>query len=118
MKTNTLDVNYLPDRYRPSVDELPGDVQLVAEAIEESFPGMGVPVVMVLTQRFGGSPLYIRKLNGSLIEWRNDQIRTMYDHGGITGRELAWYWQLSLSSIEKILAQPGKANRKDKGEPI
>jgi Mor family transcriptional regulator len=72
---------------------------------------MGVPVVMVLAQRFGGGPLYIRNLKGTFLEWRNDQIRAMYDQGNITGRELAWYWRLSQSSIEKILAEPGNSQR-------
>nr|WP_320010590.1 Mor transcription activator family protein [uncultured Desulfobulbus sp.] len=107
MGPNTLDVTSIPERYRPSVDNLPGDVQLLAEAVESSFPGMGVPIAMVLSKRFGGSPLYIRKQNGALLKWRNDQIRAMYDGGGITGRQLAWYWQLSQSMIEKILADHG-----------
>ncbi len=100
-------VDQLPEQYRPSMAELPGDMQLIAAAVEEAFPGMGVPVVMVLAHQFGGGPLYIRNLKGSFLEWRNDQIRAMYDQGGISGRELAWYWRLSQSSIEKILAQDG-----------
>lgn len=95
----------LPEQYRPSIDQLPGDMQLIAAAVEEAFPGMGVPVAMLLAVRFGGGQLYIRNLKGSFLEWRNDQIRAMYDQGGITGRELAWYWRLSQSSIEKILAE-------------
>lgn len=106
---SNMNIHQLPEQYRPSVDELPGDMQLIAEVVEESFPGIGIPVVMVLARRFGGSPLYIRKLNGPLLRWRNEQIRAMYDNGGVSGRELAWYWQLSQSSIEKILAQPGGA---------
>lgn len=96
----------LPEEYRPSIDDLPGDMQLIAAALEEAFPGMGIPVVMELAQRFGGSPLYIHKLKKTFTEWRNDRIRAMYDRGGVSGRELAWYWRLSQSSIEKILAQP------------
>ncbi|MDD2467368.1 MAG: Mor transcription activator family protein [Desulfobulbus sp.] len=111
MTISKLDVRILPGEYRPDVGDLPGDIQLVAEAVEQSFQGMGVPVAMVLAKRFGGSPLYIRKLNGTLLKWRNDQIRAMYDLGGITGRQLAWYWQLSQSSIEKILAQPGQVGK-------
>jgi Mor family transcriptional regulator len=99
-----FDVNQLPEQYRPSVDELPGDNRLIAEAIEESIPGMGVPIVLLLARSFGGSPIYIRKLNGSFLQWRNEQIRAMYDQGGISARKLSWYWQLSQSSIEKILA--------------
>ncbi|MGD9947665.1 MAG: Mor transcription activator family protein [Desulfobulbus sp.] len=111
MNGRLVDASCLPEQYRPSIDELPGDMQLVAEAIESSFPGMGVHVAMVLSKRFGGGPIYIRKMNGELLRWRNDQIRSMYDHGGVTGRELAWYWQLSQSSVEKILAKPGEQHK-------
>ncbi len=108
----------LPEQYRPAVADLPSDMQLIASAVEEAYPGMGVPVALILAQRFGGSPLYIRKMNGALIEWRNDQIRAMYDQGGITGRELAWYWRLSQSSIEKILAQAGNSQRELAGKQM
>lgn len=106
-----MEINQLSEQFRLSVGELPGDTQLIAEAIEESLPGLGIPVVLILARKFGGSPLYIRKLNGALLRWRNEQIRSMYDQGGVTGRQLAWFWQLSQSSIEKILAQPGQAGK-------
>ena len=107
----SAELRNLPQKYLPNLEELPGDMQLIASALEDAFPAMGVQICMVLAQRFGGSPLYIRKLNGAFLEWRNDRIRAMYDQGGITGRELGWYWGLSQSSIEKILAETPKNNK-------
>ncbi|WP_028319652.1 hypothetical protein [Desulfobulbus elongatus] len=96
----------LPEQYRPPIDDLPGDMQVIAKAIEMDFPGLGVLIALALAQRVGGGPLYVRRMDRPLLDWRNDQIRAMYDRGEITMRELAWMWRLSLSSVEKILAQP------------
>jgi Mor family transcriptional regulator len=96
----------LPEQYRPPIDQLPGDMQVIAKAVETDFPGLGVLVALALAQRVGGGWMYIGRMGGALLAWRNDQIRAMYDQGGVTMRELAWMWRLSQSSIEKILAQP------------
>ena len=100
----------LPEQYRPSIDELKGDMQVIAQAVEEALPGMGIPVLLALA-KVGGGWMYISKMEGATLKWRNDQIRAMYDQGNITGRELARFWGLSQSSIEKILAQPGDSQQ-------
>jgi Mor family transcriptional regulator len=102
------DIAGLPAEYRPPIGELPGDMRVIAGALEEDFPGLGVLITLSLAQRLGGGWTYIRRLNNPLIDWRNDQIRAMYDQGGVTVRELARIWRLSQSSIEKILARPSK----------
>lgn len=111
MRTNTGQTAKLPEQYLPAIDNLPGDMRAIATAMEELFPGMGVLIVLGIAQRFGGGTLYIRKMEGPMLAWRNDQIRAMYDQGGVTGRELARIWRLSQSSVEKILAQPGHTSQ-------
>ena len=71
----------------------------------------GVLIALALAQRVGGGWLYVRKMDGAPLAWRNDQIRAMYDRGNITMRELARMWRLSQSSIEKILAQPSTGQK-------
>lgn len=105
-------INQLPEQYRPPISELPGDMQAIAQAMEEDFPGLGVRIVLALAQRFPGQWVYIRKMDGPMLAWRNDCIRAMYDQGNITGRELSRFWRLSQSSIEKILAQPGNSQKR------
>jgi Mor family transcriptional regulator len=104
-------INQLPEQYRPPIEELPGDMQAIAQAMEEDFPGLGVRIVLALAQRFPGQWVYVRKMDGPLLAWRNDCIRAMYDQGNITGRELSRFWRLSQSSIEKILAQPSPSQK-------
>lgn len=96
----------LPESYRPSIESLPGDMQMMAEGMEQRFPGMGVLIIMALAEIVGGQWVYVRRMDGPMRSWRDDQIRAQYDLGGITIRELARYWGLSQSSIEKILAKP------------
>lgn len=96
----------LPEAYRPAIKALPGDMQMLAAGMEERFPGMGVLIIMALAEIVNGQWVYVRRMDGPMRSWRDDQIRAQYDLGGITIRELARYWGLSQSSIEKILAKP------------
>lgn len=104
----------LPESYRPSIESLPGDMQMVAEGMEQRFPGMGVLIVMALAETVNGQWVYVRRMDGPMRSWRDDQIRAQYDLGGITIRELARYWGLSQSSIEKILAKPASQGELEK----
>ena len=106
MSNLRTDLAGLPERYRPPIEQLPGDMQVIAQAMEQDFPGFGVLITLSLAQRVGNGWMYIRRLDGPLLDWRNDQIRAMYDQGKVTMRQLARIWRLSQSSIEKILAQP------------
>ena len=105
------EISRIPAEYLPPIDELPGDMHVLAAGMEERFPGMGVLIVLALAEITGGQWVYIRKMEGPVLSWRNDAIRAMYDRGGVTGRELARIWRLSQSSIEKILAKPATSQR-------
>ena len=101
-----LDKRQLPAQYHPAIDKLPGDMQVMAQGLEERWPGMGVLIVLSLAEIINGQWVYIRRIDGPIRAWRDDSIRAQYDQGGITIRELARIWGLSQSSIEKILAKP------------
>ena len=96
----------IPEAYRPTIDNLPGDLRRIAAAIEASIPGEGVRLTLLLAQVFPGLPLYFRKVDEYLRAIRDDAIRAEYDLGGITAKELALKYRLCLRQIEKILARP------------
>lgn len=96
----------MPEQYRPPIDGLPRDMQLIATGMEERFPGLGVLIALALAEIINGQCVYIGQMRGPLRAWRDDLIRAQYDQGGVTIRELASNWRLSQSSIEKILAKP------------
>lgn len=101
-----------PDNYRPALEDLKGDMQVIAQAFEAAYPGQGIRMMSTLAKAVGGGWVYIRRMDdASMRKWRDDQIRAQYDAGGITGRELARYWGLSQSTIEKILARPTSAGQ-------
>ena len=96
----------IPEPYRPTIEELPGDLRRIAAAIERHIPGEGVRLTLLLAQVFGGMPVYFRQVKQYLRPIRDDAIRAQYDQGGITAKELAMLHRVSLSTVEKILARP------------
>jgi Mor family transcriptional regulator len=90
----------LPEHYRPAIDDLPKDMQVMASALEEDFPGQAVQIVLSLAQRIGGGWYYVQKLAKLTINWRNDTIRKMYDTGVYTAKDLSRIW--SLSQLQKV----------------
>jgi len=101
----------LPEQYRPAIDELPKDMQIMAQALEEDFPSLGVLIVLSLAQRIGGGWYYVRKLDKLPMEWRNDTIREMYDSGEYTAKDLSRIWRLSHRQIQYILADAGHSQK-------
>lgn len=95
---------HLPEQYWPAVEELPGDLERVAAAIEEHVPGDGVRITLLLAQIFHGQPMYFRSVDNFLRKWRHDCIRADYDRGGVTAKVLATRYRLSLRQVEKILS--------------
>ena len=96
----------IPEPYRPRIEDLPGDLRLLAESIERHLAGQGVRLTLLLAQEFGGQPVYLRKVDDLVARIRDDAIRARYDAGGITARELARETGLCLRQIERILARP------------
>lgn len=97
----------VPEQYRPAIEELPGDLQRIAEHIDEHRPGQGVPLTLFLAQVFRGQNLYLRNIDFLLREIRDDAIRQAYDQGAKI-KDLALTWGLSTRMVEYILAKPGK----------
>ncbi len=97
----------LPEQYRPTIEQLPKDMQIMAQALEEDFPGQGVVIVLSLAQHLGGAWYYVRKMDKLPLEWRNDTIREMYDSGAYTAKDLSRVWRLSHRQIQYILAESG-----------
>lgn len=100
------DLIHLPPEYHPDIEDLPGDLKRIAEAIEEGIPGEGVRLTLLLAQVFHGQPVYFRTIDNLIRRWRDDRMRAEYDAGGVTAKELATKLRLSLRQVENILGQP------------
>jgi len=98
----TLD---LPEEYWPALEELPGDLGLIASAVEEHHPGLGVEVALIISQYFRSQELYIHSVDRLSRQWRNDTIRHEFDNGASI-RDLATKWRISQRWIEDILGRP------------
>lgn len=102
----------LPDEYLPEVEELPGNLRKIAEAIEECLPGQGTRITLILAQRFLAIPLYFRSVEKFLNHYRDERMRAEYDSSGVDGApvvtalDLALKTGLGLRTVEKILARP------------
>lgn len=103
-----IELIHLPPEYHPPIDEMPGDLKRVAEAIEAGIPGMGVRITLLLAQIPGirSNPVYFRSVDNLIRRWRDDQMRAEYDAGLITAKELAAKVRLSLRQTENILGKP------------
>ena len=96
----------LPEEYHPAIDELTGDMRIIASGLEEKFQGMGVLIALALSEIFTGQTLYVSKIKPLARRYRDDQIRTLFNQGKTTIRELSRQWNLSQSCIAKILSKP------------
>lgn len=108
----------LPEQYRPTIDELPRDMQTMAQALEEDFPGLGVQIMLSLAQRVGGAWYYVRKLDKLPMKWRNDTIREMYDSGKYTAKDLSRIWRLSHRQIQYILEAPSVSRQAEEEKQL
>ena len=48
------EISRIPAEYLPPIDELPGDMHVLAAGMEERFPGMGVLIVLAMAEITGG----------------------------------------------------------------
>ena len=96
----------IPAAYRPTIDELPGDLSRIAAAIEEHIPGDGVRLTLLLAQVFGGTPVYFRRVDRFVRPIRDDAMRARYDQGDVSMKEIALLFGVSLSTAERVLARP------------
>jgi Mor family transcriptional regulator len=95
----------IPEEYLPKIEELPGDLQLIARLVEEVWHGYGVRVAIILGQLLPGVGVYIHNVKELARRIRNDAIRKEYDRG-VRVKELAITYRLSTRQIENILAEP------------
>lgn len=105
----------IPEAWRPNIEDLPGDLKRIAEAIERHIPGQGVRMTLLIAQVFPGQTAYFRNPVKWMIAWRDDAMRAAYDQGGVTAKDLATITGLCTRQVEKILARPdSQAELKDK----
>lgn len=99
------DVIKIPPEYWPAIEELPGDLAMIASSIEQQAPGNGVKLTLMLAQTFRGQKLYFRNVDYLVRQVRDDSIRSAYDNGAKV-MELGIKWNLSRRAVEKILSKP------------
>lgn len=91
-----FDLTELPDELLPSPADLPGELSLVAQLI-------GVRAALVLEKNLGGTNLYIRKADRLRQRLRDRALRTEYDRGGITIKELARKYGPCERTVKTVL---------------
>lgn len=92
------DIIDLPDEALPAIEELPGDLRLLAEIV-------GVRMALVVAQRIGGTHLRVPSLKPWVRRIRDRWMRRTYDQGGITVVELARRVRLGERQTYVILGQ-------------
>jgi len=100
----------IAEEYLPAIDELPGDLRLVALAVEQYMPGNGVKVAVILASEYRGQSLYFRGIDYLEKQVRDDAIRKAYDQGARI-IDLGLKWGLCRSAVEKIVARPDTEGR-------
>lgn len=71
----------LPDEALPALEELSGDLRLLAEII-------GVRLALRVAQVFSGTPIRVYGVRKWIIRHRDRCMRREYDQGGISGVDL------------------------------
>jgi len=97
-------VEQLPAEYRPEIDALPGDLRLIARAVEEELPGFGVLAALAIGNTMPGAKLHVHNVRKIMAAFWEDQLRAEYDAGGVTAQELALKYGIGQRHAEKILA--------------
>lgn len=100
MSSYTIDK--LPDEALPEIDELKGDLRMLAETV-------GVRQALQISELFDGTPARLYGHRRWLLKWRDRQIRADYDKGGISVVDLARKYGVSERHVYNILGQePGE----------
>ncbi len=95
-------VDKLPDEALPEVDELSGDLQMLAERF-------GVRLALQISELFDGTPARLYGHRRWLVKYRDQQMRGDYDNGGISVVDLARKYGVSERHAYNILGQePGE----------
>ena len=95
-------VDDLPDDALPGLDELNGDLRMLAELV-------GVRRALEISELFNGTTACFFGHQRFLNRWRDKQIRAEYDRGGITVSKLARKYTICERQMYNILGQqPGE----------
>lgn len=92
-----MDIIRLPKEALPSIEELTGDLRIVAEVV-------GVEKALELGQRFYGVQIRLWNTKKFIRRWRDKQIRKDCD-AGMSGVELAKKYNLTDRQVWNILGQ-------------
>lgn len=68
-------------KFSPSINELPGDLSLMAEVIESVAPGRGVEATIKISETFRGTNIYCHNLDKLKKNARNKGIIEQYEKG-------------------------------------
>jgi len=100
MSTYTID--NLPDEALPALDELTGDLRLLAERF-------GVRLALQISALFDSTPARLYGHDRWVRKWRDKQMRAEYDRGGISIVALARKFGVSERHAYNILGlEPGE----------
>lgn len=88
----------LPEDAWPTLGELTGDIQLVAELV-------GIGNALLLAQIFDGTPIRLYGYKNMVRRWRDQCIRRDYDTGNYTYIELARKYSLCDRQVSYILGR-------------
>lgn len=95
----------LPVDALPDIEELTGDLRIVAELV-------GVANALRLGQVFHGVPIRLWNTGQWIRRWRDNQIRR--DSATLSGRELAIKYRLTERQIWNILGTTGDGDDRQK----
>lgn len=103
----------IPPEHRPEIDELPGELALIAEAVEEELPGLGVEVALILGQKFSGTDMRMHNCRAIVRAYLAEVMRAEYDGGGVTVKELARKYGVSMTVAKEILSSVAESKQRE-----
>lgn len=83
---------------------IPIEIEQLPESLKEIAQVIGVENAIKLSREFKGVHLYIPGIGRLERKTRNGQIRSDYDQGNVTVKQLARRHSLSQRQVEKILS--------------
>ncbi len=95
-------IDDLPDECLPELDELSGDLRMLAEKV-------GVRKALEISELFNGTPARLYGHHRWVVRQRDREMRKEYDRGGISVVDLARKYKVSERQAYTILGQePGE----------
>lgn len=88
----------IPDDELPDIDELTGDLRIIAEIV-------GVSKALKIGQRFHGVPIRIWNTLKFILRHRNKRMIRDFDNG-MSGLEIAKKYRMSDRHVWRILGEP------------